>query len=172
MEQNKLLPCPFCGYNPTSFKEDGIKYIFCDNTECGICDVAVPIKLWNTRPPLDLPKGDKVRLNKVELIKKCRQMIIADNPDMKEANLLKPIKYFMDDLFNELEIALPKAKEGRELDAGKLKEIIDNEVTEEELREIALELKSPPDSVYLIEEICRRYGYIRQDGRVVIKIKK
>ena len=46
------------------------------------------------------PAPNSQRLDKIELIKKCRALIIAENPYMKDASLLKPIKEFIDYLFD------------------------------------------------------------------------
>ena len=49
MMSMKIRPCKLCGYKyPDGFTTgSGTGYAICDNSECKLFDIPVPIKLWN-----------------------------------------------------------------------------------------------------------------------------
>jgi hypothetical protein len=49
----KLLPCPFCGGEPSTFEYDGVNQATCrgKHIDCAGTDVVAPVAMWNRRTP-------------------------------------------------------------------------------------------------------------------------
>jgi hypothetical protein len=54
----KLLPCPFCGGEPSTFEYDGVNQATCrgKHIDCAGTDVVAPVAMWNRRTPA--PEGE------------------------------------------------------------------------------------------------------------------